>query len=549
MSEHQPAKRLRLILGDQLNAAHSWYQQQDDDTLYVLAELKQETDYVKHHVQKVCAFFAAMQAFANALRNAGHRVLHLTLDDTAKYQDLPALLTGLMSQYQVREFHYQLPDEYRLRQQLSLFCRELSIPAMAFETEHFYLSDSELKDYFFEGKKHRLEHFYRKLRCRFKLLMQGDEPAGGQWNYDAENRQKLKATDFAVVPAPLMFTNDVSDILTRLKRHNVKTIGLAHSSLLWPITRHQANELLQYFCRHCLANFGRFQDAMTHELDMLAAPVNGELALAPASDAKVEQVTTPEYKKQWSLYHSRLSFALNAKILSPQHVVDTAIATYQQADGAITLAQIEGFVRQILGWREFIRGVYWANMPEYACLNHLGAKRELPSWFWSGNTNMNCMQQAIKQSLDYAYAHHIQRLMVTGNFCLIAGIDPDEVDAWYLGIYIDAIEWVEMPNTRGMSQFADGGIVGSKAYAASGNYINKMSDYCSGCQYEVKQSHSDNACPLNALYWHFMQQHIDDFKANPRTRMVYANWLKKPPEAQQLILQRAEFLIRNIDNL
>ncbi|GIU05085.1 MULTISPECIES: cryptochrome/photolyase family protein [unclassified Shewanella] len=555
MSEYKPVKRLRLILGDQLNAAHSWYQQQDDDTLYVIAELQQETDYVKHHVQKVCAFFAAMEAFAIALQTAGHKVVHLTLDDTAQYAGLPALLLELIERYQVSEFHYQLPDEYRLRKQLSLFSRELSISYMAFETEHFYLSDSELKGYFSTGKKHRLEHFYRKLRRRFRLLMQGNEPAGGQWNYDADNRQKLKTADFESVPAPLVFANDVSAILQRLQRHNVTSIGTAHTALLWPVNRKQANELLQSFCRNCLINFGRFQDAMTHKLDASATQVSGELALSsepeiePNSALKTEQVAIAEYKKQWSLYHSRLSFALNAKILSPQHVVDSAIAFFKQSDGAITLAQIEGFVRQILGWREFVRGVYWAHMPDYASLNHLNANRQLPRWFWDGNTKMNCMQHAIKQSLEYAYAHHIQRLMVTGNFCLIAGIDPDEVDAWYLGIYIDAIEWVEMPNTRGMSQFADGGIVGSKAYAASGNYINKMSDYCSGCHYEVKQSHSDNACPLNALYWHFMQQHIDDFKANPRTRMVYANWLKKPEQTQQLILQRAEHLLAHIDNL
>ena len=550
MNQHnQQFTTLRLILGDQLNAAHSWYQQQDDKTLYVIAELHQETDYAKHHVQKVCAFFAAMQAFAKALQQAGHQVLHLTLDDTAQYPNLPALLAALINHNKINEFQYQLPDEYRLRQQLSQFAASLEITSLAFETEHFYLADAELRDYFTADKKHRLEHFYRKLRRRFNLLMQGDEPAGGQWNYDADNRQKLKKNDFDAVPAPLMFANDVSAILRRLERHHVTTIGAAHQQLLWPTTRKQANELLQFFCRNCLVNFGRFQDAMTHELDMTAAPVNGELALAPASDAKVEQVTIAEYKKQWSLYHSRLSFALNAKMLSPQQVVDTAIGYFEQADGAITLAQIEGFVRQILGWREFVRGVYWANMPDYASLNHLNAKAKLPSWFWDGDTKMNCMQHAIKQSLDYAYAHHIQRLMVTGNFCLIAGIDPDEVDAWYLGIYIDAIEWVEMPNTRGMSQFADGGIVGSKAYAASGNYINKMSDYCSGCQYEVKQSHSDNACPLNALYWHFLQQHIDDFSANPRTRMVYANWLKKPEQTQQLILQRAKHLLAHIDSL
>lgn len=521
----QAASKLRLILGDQLNASHSWYQQQSADTLYVIAELKQETNYVPHHVQKVCAFFAAMNAFAEALQTAGHRVLHLTLDDTCSYQDLPALLCELFKRFQVTQFEYQLADEYRLRRQLSEFSQVTGVAVLAYETEHFYLSDSELGDYFKASKKHRLEHFYRKLRQRFNLLMQGGQPAGGQWNFDADNRQKLKAADLQEVPTPLLFANNVSSILQRLERHNVTTIGIAQTELLWPVTRKQALELLVFFCQHCLIRFGRFQDAMTDKLGGLVE------------------------NKQWSLYHSRLSFALNAKILSPQQVIDAAITAYQVSDGEVSLPQIEGFVRQILGWREFVRGVYWANMPEYGQLNALAANNNLPSWFWSGETKMNCLHHAIKQSLDYAYAHHIQRLMVTGNFCLIAGIEPEQVDEWYLGIYIDAIEWVEMPNTRGMSQFADGGIVGSKAYAASGNYINKMSDYCKDCHYQVRESHSENACPLNALYWQFMVQHIDDFKANPRNRMVYGNWLKKPERDRELVLKRAQFLLGNIEQI
>ncbi len=518
-------KTLRLILGDQLNASHSWLRSQNDNVLYLIAELPQETQYVRHHRQKVLAFFAAMQQFASALANAGHRVLYLTLDQTANYPTLDALLLTLIEQHGIERFEYQLPDEYRLRQQLSIFCSQLEIGSLAYETEHFYLSDNELQDYFSANKAHRMEAFYRKMRTRFDVLMDGSQPLGGRWNFDAENRNKIKPEHFAAVPAPLLFANDVGDINQRLERHQVATIGHADDSLLWPINRQQALQLLHYFCRYCLQDFGRFQDAMTGSDDV--------------------EITD----KRWSLLHSRLSFALNSKMISPQLVVDTVEAYYQSHSEQIELAQVEGFVRQILGWREFVRGIYWANMPEYASKNALQATRDLPGWFWSGDTKMHCLQQAITQSLDYAYAHHIQRLMITGNFCLLAGIDPQQVDDWYLGIYIDAIEWVELPNTRGMSQFADGGIVGSKAYAASGNYVKNMSDYCGSCEYKVQKVTEEDACPLNALYWHFMQRHQSAFERNPRNKMVYANWRRKPKEQQQAILKRAETLLSMLEDL
>ncbi|OEE70014.1 deoxyribodipyrimidine photolyase [Enterovibrio norvegicus FF-33] len=517
--------RLRLILGDQLNASHSWFREQDDDTLYVIAELHQEASYVPHHVQKVCAFFAAMSAFAQALQHAGHRVLHLTLDDTAPFADLPTLLTHLFEKHGVSAFEYQLPDEYRLRLQLAEFANTANVEGSAVETEHFYLSEQQLRRDFQTGKKHRMEAFYRKMRVRFNVLMDGDDPQGGQWNFDADNRNKLKAKDIEDVPEPLLFGHDVTDILARIERHNIKVIGKPDSNLLWPITRTHANELLTFFCQHCLPNFGRFQDAMTGQTD---------------EEGK---------RKQWSLYHSRLSFALNSKILSPRHVVDAAIHHYHTRPDEISLAQVEGFVRQIIGWREFIRGIYWVNMPDYANLNSLSATRDLPSWFWTADTKMSCLKHAIEQSLDYAYAHHIQRLMITGNFCLISGIEPAQVDEWYLGIYIDAIEWVELPNTRGMSQFADGGIVGSKAYAASGNYVKKMSDYCGNCHYKVAKITEDDACPLNALYWHFMDKHQDDFGGNPRTKMVYANWNKKTDEQKQAVLDKAARSLQAIEQL
>lgn len=520
--------RLRLILGDQLNASHSWFHQKDNKTLYVLAELKQETNYVTHHVQKVCAFFAAMQAFATALHSADHEVLHLTLDDTQGFTDINQLLLHLFIKYKISHFEYQLPDEFRLRQQLSNFSQSIDVYSSVVESEHFFLSEQQIQQDFKPQHKHRMEAFYRKMRERHQILMEDDEPSGGKWNYDKQNQNKLKKEQFDSVPEPLVFATDVSDILTRLKRHKITMIGEideVNQQLLWPVNRLQAKELLTFFCQYCLPLFGKYQDAMTGKLDDIIS------------------------KRQWSLFHSRLSFALNAKIISPKFVIKQAIEHYQANRESIDIAQIEGFVRQILGWREFVRGIYWRNMPDYGELNALQAHTKLPSWFWNGNTKMNCLSQTIKQSLQYSYAHHIQRLMITGNFCLLTGIEPDQVDAWYLGIYVDAIEWVELPNTRGMSQFADGGIVGSKAYAASGNYVNKMSDYCSDCKYKVKEITGEQACPMNALYWQFMVKHQEKFNNNPRNRMVYANWFKKTPEQQQLILEKAQQSLQDIENL
>ncbi|WP_105168251.1 cryptochrome/photolyase family protein [Pseudoalteromonas sp. T1lg23B] len=516
---------IRLILGDQLNPQHAWFREKDEGVLYVIAELHQETAYVRHHIQKVCAFFSAMHHFAQALDQAGHHVLHLTLDDTKPFASLTDLLSNLIAKYAASHFEYQLPDEYRLRQQLAQFAQNLQLNCTCFETEHFYLDENALKKEFKAGHHHRMEAFYRRMRKQFNILMNDGEPEGGRWNFDSNNRNKLKPKDFNTVPAPLLFENDVSEILERLKRHSIKTIGETQDSIIWPVTRAQAKQLMAFFCEHCLPLFGEYQDAMTCTLDN-------------AID-----------KRQWSLFHSRLSFALNAKMISPAYVVNTALAYYQQHKNTISLSQIEGFVRQIIGWREFIRGIYWVNMPQYSKLNSLSANRTLPEFFWTANTQMNCLQHVISQSLEDAYAHHIQRLMITGNFCLLAGIDPSMVDEWYLGIYIDAIEWVEMPNTRGMSQFADGGIVASKAYAASGNYVKKMSDYCSQCHYQVSETTGENACPLNSLYWRFMDKNQPAFANNPRNKMVYANWLKKSDSQREEIIAQAEHYLLNIENL
>lgn len=512
---------LRLVMGDQLNASHTWYREKDENVLYVIAELHQETNYVKHHIQKVAAFFLSMQAFANALQSAGHQVLHLTLKETTHYAGLPDLIIQLCARYRIEHFEYQRPDEYRLKTQLeSLTFQAQSTTYACVDTEHFILPFEEISNYFKEGKATRLEGFYRKMRQRHNIMMEDDQPLGGQWNFDADNRNKLKKSDLGEIPEPLIFKNDISNLKARLKEHNIQHFGEIGDRLIWPITRKQSLELLEYFCKYGLPAFGKFQDAMT---------ANSEHA--------------------WSLYHSRLSFSMNAKIISPMQVVTRAIAEFESRPDEISLAQIEGFVRQIIGWREFVRGMYWANMPTYSELNSLNAKRDLPEYFWSGNTKMNCMQKSLSQSLEYAYAHHIQRLMVIGNFCLLCGIDPGQVDEWYLGIYIDAIEWVEMPNTRGMSQFADGGLIASKPYTASGAYINRMSDYCSGCHYSVKEKVGESACPFNSLYWHFMHRHKDKFGKNPRIGMVYRNLEKMDESLREETISRAEWLLNNLGSL
>jgi len=515
--------RLRLILGDQLNARHSWYTETDDNTLYVIAEMFEEATYVRHHVQKVCAFFLAMQTFAQSLEQAGHQVLHLTLNDTADTPDVAALLARLAEEHGVKSIEYQRPDEQRLLDSL----RNLAIKGVEItecDTEHFLVPFEELGKHFKPGKAHRMETFYRRMRQEHNVLMEnmlmdGGKPAGGKWNYDASNRKKLKKADLALIPTPLTFAHDLSDILARLEEHNIDTIGHAKPETWLPMNREESLNLLSWFCTEALPRFGDFQDAMTDQSEFA-----------------------------WSLFHSRLSFSINTKMLHPMEVIEAAVKAYED-NPDIDISQVEGFVRQILGWREFIRGIYWANMPGYETLNALDADQPLPDYFWTGETGMNCVRQAVTQSLDYAFAHHIQRLMVTGVFGLIAGIDPDEMDAWYLGIYVDAHEWVEMPNTRGMSQFADGGLVASKPYAASGNYINKMSDYCQGCQYNVKEKLGEDACPFNALYWHFMMRHRDKFEKNPRIGMVYRSWDKQDADTQRLTLVKGDDLLEKLGEL
>jgi deoxyribodipyrimidine photolyase-related protein len=513
-------KTVRWILGDQLNAGHSWFREKSDDILYVIAELPQEVSYVQHHVQKVCAFFLAMENFSEALRKSGHQVLYLTLDDSAKYDSLLALIRHIITATQCSHFDYQRPDEHRLLSQFHTLKDSVAVNVCECDSEHFLVPFEELGKYFKPNTAVRMEMFYRKMRKRFNILMTDEGPLGERWNFDAENRKSLSKTALEKIPPPLIFSNDTRSVLARLKRHKVKTVGEPSEDLLWPVNRTQSLELLNYFCEFALSNFGLYQDAMTEKSE-----------------------------HQWSLYHSRLSFSINAKMLHPMQVIEAAIHHFEASKGDINLAQIEGFIRQILGWREYVRGMYWSNMPQYQTLNVLGASKPLPSWYWTSNTKMNCIKKSVQQTMTYSYAHHIQRLMVTGNFALLAGLEPTAVDEWYLGVYVDAIEWVELPNTRGMALFADGGLIASKPYVASGNYINKMSDYCKGCEYNVKEKLTDDACPFNALYWHFINRHADRFSRNPRMAFTYNSWGKYSPPEQAKIVAKGENLLANIELL
>ncbi len=508
-------KTLRLLLGDQLNRQHSWFNEVNDDMTYCLFEMRQETDYATHHIQKVVGFFTAMRRFAEELREQGHRIEYFTLDHPDNTQSLTDNLNFLIKKLDAQRFEYQLPDEWRLDVQLKDFCEKTPIETQACDSEHFMTERHGLRDFF--GKKNYLmESFYRNIRREFDIMMDGDQPVTGQWNYDAENRKKMPKDH--VPPEPLVFKKDVSELVEMIEKQDVKTIGRVDpKNFIWPVSREESLELLAFFVKNCLPHFGDFQDAMT-----------------------------PEF---WSLYHARLSFSLNTKMISPLEVVQRAVQEWERRPDEISIAQTEGFVRQIIGWREYMRGIYWAKMPEFAELNFFENDRKLPGWFWTGQTKMACLSHAIGQSLDYAYAHHIQRLMVTGNFALLAGIDPDEVDAWYLGIYIDAIEWVEITNTRGMSQFADGGIVGTKPYCSSANYIDKMSHYCNGCFYDKKLRTGERACPFNSLYWHFYDRHRDKLERNPRIGMMYRTWDRMDGEAKAETLKQAERYLRDIENL
>ncbi len=525
---------LRLILGDQLNPQHSWFSTVDKSVIYVFMELRQETDYVLHHAQKILAIFAGMRDFAVQLEAAGHRVHYLAIDDAANLPTITDNLNALIVKYKIAVFEYQSPDEWRLDVQLAEFVKSLSISTQMVDSEHFFTTRDETALLFGDRKKWLMETFYRQMRAKHGVLIEEGtkppKPVGGQWNFDAENRKAWPGLPLAPADIRLLKgkserkMHDHSALWARIVKAGVKSFGEPNTAKFgWPLNRAEALVQLDIFVAQVLPNFGDFEDAMS--------------------------------SKEWRLFHSLLSFSMNVKMLNPREVVAKAEAAGRS--GAAPLAAVEGFIRQILGWREFMRGFYWAKMQDslpatYADNNYFNHQMPLPKWFWTGKTQMRCMAAAIGQSLEQAYAHHIQRLMVIGNFALLAGLNPKELHHWYLGIYIDAFEWVELPNTVGMSQFADGGLLATKPYVSSAAYIDRMSDYCKGCYYDKKlreDTPNKKACPFNALYWDFHVKHADKLSNNPRIGMVYQQLKKMDASKIEAFQTQAASLRERLDSL
>jgi deoxyribodipyrimidine photolyase-related protein len=500
---------LRVVLGDQCSAGLSALADLDvtADTV-LMAEVLDECTYVRHHQKKIVLVLSAMRHFAQALRARGVRVDYVALDDPANTQSLRGEVVRAVQRLRPAQVVATECGEWRLAQDMLGWHEATGCDVDIRDDTRFLCSIREFRRWARGKTTLRMEFFYRDMRRRTGLLMQDGHPAGDRWNFDADNRKRLPAK--LSVPPPPHFPPDAitADVIALVRTRFGRHFGTCDGFGL-PVTAEDASAALRDFVTHRLPQFGDWQDAMR----------TGEPAL----------------------FHALISTSINTGLLDPLAVCRAVEAAFHS--GAVPLNAAEGFIRQVLGWREFVRGIYWLRMPDYAALNALAAKRKLPPFYWDANTRMNCLHHVVAATRSHAYAHHIQRLMITGNFALLAGLDPAEVDEWYLIVYADAYQWVEMPNTRGMALFADGGIVGSKPYAASGAYINRMSDYCRGCHYDVKDAVGERACPFNALYWDFMARHADRFAGNIRMQMPLRNLAKMDAgRVSQLRARAAAFL-------
>lgn len=503
-------RRLCLVLGDQLSFDLASLRELDAERDAVLmVEVREEARHVPHHPQKIVLIFSAMRHFASALQQQGICVHYVCLDDPLNSGSVPGELLRWQSLLQPEEVHLTECGDWRLEQSI----RDCGLPVQWHSDRRFLCSRDEFSSWAKDKKQLRMEFFYREMRRKSGLLMNSDgSPSGEQWNFDADNRKALPKGVAAPYPARFSADAITQQVLQLVREHFANHYG-AIDTFDYPVTHADARALWEYFLDYGLAAFGDYQDAM-------------------ASDEPF-------------LFHARISAALNIGLLDVRQLCQDVESAY--FSGRIKLNAAEGFIRQLIGWREYVRGVYWLKMPDYAGGNVFGNTRPLPEFYWTGKTRMNCMQQAIGQSLEYAYAHHIQRLMVTGNFALLAGIAPAEICEWYLAIYMDAFDWVELPNTLGMVMHADGGYLGSKPYCASGQYINRMSDYCRSCVYKVTESTADNACPFNALYWHFIMRHDDQLRSNQRMGMTYKNLDRLAESKRKALWQRGQMLLAKLD--
>jgi deoxyribodipyrimidine photolyase-related protein len=501
--------RLVLILGDQLSPNINALQTADPARdVVVMAEAMDEAGYVHHHPKKIAFLFAAMRKFAAKLKADGWRVAYSRLDDEDNPQAIDKILLQRAAEHGAEEVIVTEPGEWRLIRLLD----EVPLTVRTQPDTRFIASHQEFENWAKGRKQSRMEYFYRDMRRKTGLLMEGDAPAGGQWNYDHENRKP--APDAVTFAGPQRFEPDVETeaVLTLVEARFGQHFGEVHP--FWFATdAEQARAHLEVWIAEGLPLFGDYQDAML--------------------------------EGQKFLYHAVIGLYLNAGLLDPLETCKAVENAWK--NGKAPLNAVEGFIRQIIGWREYVRGIYFLEGPEYTQRNILGHHRPLPALFWGADTKMNCMAATVEQTRTEAYAHHIQRLMVTGNFALLAGIDPAQVHEWYLAVYADAYEWVEAPNVIGMSQFADGGIVASKPYVSSGNYIDRMSDYCKNCAYKVKEKTGENACPFNLLYWHFLIRHRDRFAGNPRMAQMYRTWDRMAEGRRETVLRDAETWLEKLD--
>jgi deoxyribodipyrimidine photolyase-related protein len=509
-------RNLIYILGDQLDIASAALADADTkQDMLLMAEVPLESTHVWSIKPRTAFFFSAMRHFAAELTKKKFVVDYRKIG-THPFHSLVDVLEDAVNLYQPKKIVMVTPGDWRVEQSLLDYAKTIDTPLVIRDDTHFMCSREEFAEWAKGYKQMRLEYFYRLMRRRYNVMMDGDEPLQGRWNFDAENRGAFPKTGPKDVPATLKIKPDAitKEVFADIEKHFADHPGTL-DDFQWPVTRKDALVALQKFVDERLATFGEYQDAM--------------------------------WTNEPFLYHSHISAAMNVKLLNPREVIAAAVSAFE--DGRGPIEAVEGFVRQVLGWREFMRGVYWLDMPGMREANHFNHTRKLPAWYWTGETHMNCMKDAIGQTLKYGYAHHIQRLMVTGIFGLMAEVTPKEIEDWYLAVYIDAVEWVELPNVAGMAIYANGGRFTSKPYIASGQYIKRMSNYCSGCRYKPDVKTGASACPVTTLYWYFLDKHEKSLIGNPRTSLMAKNITKMSAEDREALRTHAVLTLKKIDSL
>lgn len=504
---------LRLILADQLSLDISSLSDCDINTdIILICEVYNEATYVKHHKKKIVLLFSAMRHFAKELKSSGYKLQYTRIDDQDNSGSLQGEIGRMLTQYNINKVVVTQPGEYRVLMDIKAVEKDFGIPVEIKPDQRFLCTLAEFANWSKDKKQLRMEYFYRQMRKKHCILMDGEKPIGGKWNYDSDNRKPAK--NGLAIPKPYYAKPDqiTYDVIKQVNSHFADHFGDSEP-FHFAVTRDQALIALQIFIQQRLQYFGDYQDAMLQD-------------------------------QPW-MYHSHISFYLNCGLLLPLECVKAVEEAYHQ--GKVPINAAEGFIRQIIGWREYVRGIYWLKMPAYAEENFFNATRTLPDFYWNGNTDMNCLRQCILETKKNAYAHHIQRLMILGNFALIAGIDPKQVNQWFLIVYADAYEWVELPNVSGMILFADGGYLASKPYAAGGSYINKMSDYCKSCRYKVTKKNGTDACPFNYLYWDFLVRNRNTLQTNQRLSMIYKTYDKMDEDKKRAIKHDSQSFLSNVN--